>query len=402
MKPKKPLTPRSIEALKAAPEGKRVLIWDATVQGFAVRVTDTGSKSFVLVTRYPGDKHPTPRAIGTVGAISLAKARDKAKEWLEAIADGLDPRTIAEAAAANTLRAVAESYLAREAKNLRSAGQKQDHFERQIFPSLGNRPVGEIRRSEIIAMLDKIEDTAGPVQADRVLATLRKLFNWHASRDDEFRSPIVKGMMRTKPKERARKRTLADDELRIVWKVADQHTCPYDYMLQFILLTATRRSEASDMNESEMTGVDWVIPAERYKTKLDHLVPLSEKAQVLLSAVPRRNGWLFTTTGNFPVSGFSKFKREFDARVTKANGKRLENWTTHDLRRTARTLMSRAGVDADIAERCLGHTLPTIRGTYDLWEYRDEKAQAFEALASLIDRIVKPQANVIPLRAAHE
>jgi len=73
MKAKKPLTPRSIDALEAAPKGKRVLIWDATIQGFAVRVTDTGSKSFVLVTRYPGDKHPTPRFIGTVGAISLAK-----------------------------------------------------------------------------------------------------------------------------------------------------------------------------------------------------------------------------------------------------------------------------------------------------------------------------------------
>src|SRR5215510_4296451 len=99
MKPKKPLTPRSIEALEAAPKGKRVLIWDATVQGFAVRVTDTGTKSFVLVTRYPGDKHPSPRAIGTVGAISLARAREKATAWLEAIADGIDPKTLAEEAA---------------------------------------------------------------------------------------------------------------------------------------------------------------------------------------------------------------------------------------------------------------------------------------------------------------
>jgi len=105
-----------------------VLIWDATVQGFAVRVTDTGTKSFVLVTRYPGDKHPTPRAIGTVGAISLAKAREKATAWLEAISDGIDARTFAEEAAVNTLRAVAKNYLAREGKKLRTVDQREDHF----------------------------------------------------------------------------------------------------------------------------------------------------------------------------------------------------------------------------------------------------------------------------------
>ena len=240
MKAKKPLTPRSIEALPAAPKGKRVLIWDATVQGFAVRVTDTGSKSFVLVTRYPEDKHPTPRSIGTVGAISLAKAREKAIAWLEAIADGVDPRTIAEEAEANTLRAVAKNYLAREGKKLRTVDQREDHFNRLIFPILGDRPIADIRRSEIISLLDKIEDNHGIVQADRVLGTLQRTLNWHASRDEEFRSPIVRGMMRTKPKERARKRVLNDDELCVVWEVAERHTCPYDYMLQFILLTATR------------------------------------------------------------------------------------------------------------------------------------------------------------------
>jgi hypothetical protein len=129
MKAKKPLTPRSIDALPAAPKGKRVLTWDATIQGFAVRVTDTGSKSFVLVTRYPGDKHPTPRAIGTVGAISLAKAREKAADWLEAIADGIDPKTLAEEAQANTLRAVAIDRLLLEYSPFRddSPGKENSH-----------------------------------------------------------------------------------------------------------------------------------------------------------------------------------------------------------------------------------------------------------------------------------
>jgi integrase len=415
MKPKKPLTDRAITTLKPAPEGKRLLVWDATIPGFAVRITDSGSKTFVLVTRYPGDKHPSPRAIGTVGAISLATARKRAGEWLEQIADGIDPKKAAEQAKAkaetSTLRAVAENYLAREGKGLRTADQRRDHLERLIYPRLGDRPIAEIKRSEIVGLLDRIEDHNGATQADRVLATLRKMMNWYASRDDDFRSPIVRGMARTKPKDLARKRILSDDELRTVWAVAQGHETNgaglvYNYLLQFILLTATRLREASNMSHSEVSGSDWVIPAERYKTKLPHLIPLSASAQALLASIPTVGGWVFTTNGDVAFSGYSKAKVAFDERVLAelriANPKAepLPHWTPHDLRRTARTLMSRAGVSADHAERCLGHVLPGIRGTYDLHEYATEKRQAFEALAAQVDRIVNPRENVVPLRGA--
>ena len=78
----------------------------------------------------------------------------------------------------------------------------------------------------------------------------------------------------------------------------------------------------------------------------------------------------------------------------------LPRWTIHDLRRTARSLMSRAGVDPDHAERALGHVIPGIRGVYDVHEFREEKARAFEALAGQIDRIVDPQPNVVAMRGA--
>jgi integrase len=164
--------------------------------------------------------------------------------------------------------------------------------------------------------------------------------------------------------------------------------------------------EAGNMNRSELSGTDWIIPAARYKTKLPHLISLSKGAQSLLARLPvvGFKGWVFTSNGEVPISGYSKSKQQFDARVLAELRKRdpnagpLEHWTPHDLRRTARTLMSRAGVDSDHAERCLGHVIPGIRGTYDLYEFRDEKAAAFEALAAQIERIVDPQPNVVPLR----
>jgi integrase len=240
-------------------------------------------------------------------------------------------------------------------------------------------------------LLDRIEDESGPVMADRTLAIVRRILNWHASRSDDFRSPIVRGMARTKPKARARERTLTDDELRIIWAAASSG--PFGYFIRFLLLTATRRGEPANARRSELAGSDWIIPGKRYKTGTDHLVPLSGAAQTLLTKLHSK-GFLFSTDGGeTPISGFSKFKRGFDKTVGP-----LPNWTLHDLRRTARSLMSRAEVSGDVAERCLDHAVGGVRGTYDRHEYYEEKRKAFEALASLIAQIVDPQENVVAIR----
>lgn len=118
-------------------------------------------------------------------------------------------------------------------------------------------------------------------------------------------------------------------------------------------------------------------------------------------------GWVFTTNGEKPIAGFSKFKRQFDshllaqAREKDPNAEPLARWTTHDLRRTARSLMSRAGVGPDHAERALGHVIGGVRGTYDRHEFGAEKAAAFAALAKQIDRILDRQQRVLHLPSAY-
>jgi hypothetical protein len=193
MRAKKPLTDRAIRALPPAPLGKRTLAWDALVPGLAVRVTDRGQRSFVLVTRYPGSPHPTPRALGTVGAISLEDARARAREWHKLIDAGTDPAHVRAEAAANTLEAICKEYLARDGAKLRTADWCRTVLERLVFPTFGSRPITEVRRSDIVRLLDKIEDQNGAVMADRTLAIVRRVMNWHAARSDDFRSPIVKG-----------------------------------------------------------------------------------------------------------------------------------------------------------------------------------------------------------------
>ncbi|MGB8547988.1 MAG: integrase, partial [Xanthobacteraceae bacterium] len=139
--------------------------------------------------------------------------------------------------------------------------------------------------------------------ADLVLTYVGRLFNWHAIRDDSFRSPIVRGMARTNGKERARSRILNDDELRAAWKAAGETTGPFGPFVKFVLLTATRRHEAGHARRSEIVNGVWTIPAARYKTKIDHVIPLSGAALALLAELPQIGNcdFYFTNDGRKPI-----------------------------------------------------------------------------------------------------
>jgi integrase len=205
----------------------------------------------------------------------------------------------------------------------------------------------------------------------------------HASRSDEFRSPIVRGMARTSGKERARARILTDDEIRALLRAVEAKPGPFGAFVTFLLLTGARKSEAAQMPWDEIKDGVWLLPAARNKVKQDLARPLSGATQKLVDGLPKLGK---------PISSFSNLKARLDA----ACG--VTGWTLHDLRRTARSLLSRAGIASDIAEICLGHVLPGVRGVYDRHEYHEEKKRVFEALATQIARIVDPKDNVVAMR----
>ena len=222
------------------------------------------------------------------------------------------------------------------------------------------------------------------------------MFDWYARRDDDFRTPIVKGLQRTRPLERMRNRVLTDDELARVWIAADGMGV-FGRYVQFMLLTATRRNEAARMTYSELSNGDWLIPASRYKNKHDHLIPLSRAAQALLAKAPRivDTDCVFTTDGKRAIAGFSGLKAKLDA----ASG--VTGYRLHDLRCSS--------LLAD--ERRWRHPRPcravprprAPRHSQDLRPLRisQREARGVRALAARIDQIVNPPdgGNVVPLRA---
>jgi integrase len=389
----KALTDISIKSVRAGPARRELP--DRTPLLYLV-VQPSGRRRFCLRYRFDGKSRKVTLAAG----LSLAAARKVAADAALEIERGNDPREARRAAKqqvaaarADTVRAICESYLKREGAKLRTAKQRVRLLGKHIYPTLGDRPIGSVRRGEIVASLDKVEDNSGARTADVVLSILRRIFNWHAVRDDTFVPPIVRGMGRHDTAGHARSRILADEELRRVWQTAET-AGTFGALLKFLLLTAARLGEAGAMTWAEVEDGVWSLPPSRNKAGQPLVRPLSKAAQAVLAAQSRIVGvpYIFTA-GSRPLVHVSRAKRQFDT----ASG--VTGWRIHDLRRTARSLASRAGVNADIAERCLGHVIGGVRGTYDRHHYQAEMLHAFEALASQIERIVGgPQANVVALR----
>jgi integrase len=403
-------------ALKRKPTDKRVEIHDGN--GLYLVIQPSGAKSWAYRYRVDGKSRKLTLgtllvgtahedAEGELPALSVSEARQKASAAAVRVQRGGDPifeRKRKAARAKNTVNTLLDAFVADHVSGLRSGDQVERAFNVYVRPRIGTKSIYDLKRSDMTSMLNDIKERHGPVMADRVLAYVRKAFNWQMVQDDEFKSPIVRGMAKTKPGERSRKRVLADDEIRDLWAALEKFAGPscYPRYVKSLLLAMTRRNESSEMHADEIEGDLWTIPAERYKNKRDHVIPITPALRSLIGEKPK--DYVFSTTdGEKPFGGLSRCKDELNriiAGIRKAEGRpAMKQWQLHDLRRTGRSLMSRAKVDSDHSERCMGHVIGGVRETYDRYEYLEEKRAAFEKLAGLLATILNPPAdNVVALR----
>jgi integrase len=385
------------------------ILADSNPIGFVARRLKSGAVTYGF--RYRDKQSGQQRwiGLGLHGDMTPDQARKKALKVAGEVRDGGTPVSAAVAgakrrqAAAHSVDEMLDNFLARHVRpNLRSADEVERVFRVYVRPKIGTKSIYDLKRRDIVELLDQIEDSGAPVQADRVLAHLRKAMRWFSAPDDGFSVPLVPGMARTKPAERARKRVFDDQEIRDLHTALDtldgKVPACFPNFVRTLFLTATRLRMVSDMTWDEIEGRDWTVPGTRNKGGREHLVPLTDTVIGLLGK--RRKGYVFSSdNGRTAFKGFSKSKAALDAKlaeVRKRDGRKpMQAWVFHDLRRTSRSLMSRAGVSADVAEMTLGQALPTIRRTYDRHEYRAEKLAALERLGALVDRVLKPGESVV-------
>ena len=365
---------------------------DPELPKHGVRVRPVGPGTYTIITRDPYKKQRWVR-IGSTAELKIAEAREIARSVIKRIEAGLEPFE-PPPTKPDTVAAVAANWLHRhvEKNKLRTGGEIRRIIERYILPHIGDRDFVGLRRTDIARLLDHIEDQHGARTADTVLATLRSIATWVARRDDDYVAPFVRGMKRVPAKAGKRSRTLTDGELRSVWHAAGDAGA-FGAVVKLLLLTAQRREKILTLQWSDISpdGV-WTIRTEPGEKGNAGMLKLPDVALEIIRTQPR-------FVGNPFVFGHRGFNSRMKHALDEQSG--VHGWVLHDLRRSARSLLSRAGVRPDIGERVLGHAVAGVEGVYDRHHYHDEKADALRRLAALVERIVTPPpGNVVALHEA--
>lgn len=401
------LTDTKAKALKAA-AGKRRMIGDPECPGLFVRVTGAGHKTYLIVAQDPYTKKRIWREVRGVafGLHTLEEVRPLAREAIKRLKEGKDPFPPAPPAP-DTFKSVAENWIKRyvDAQGLISKPEIERRLKVYVYPAWERRIFTEVTRGDVTRLLDSIEDKHGKRQADAVLADIRGIMNWYEGRGecDDYRSPIGKKMRRGKLKKRDR--ILSDEELRLIWPVWSA-AGQFGAFCKLAVLTLQRRGKLVAIDRAGALAGRWIVPtAPREKGNAGELL-LPSLAVEIAKEQPEivGNPYLFPGRRHGQhMNSFSAAKLDIDAKIAAAAAAQElpvpAPWVIHDLRRTGRSLLSRAGVDREIAERVMGHVIPGVEGVYDRHAYTAEKADALKRLAALIEIILAgPQNNVVELR----
>jgi integrase len=422
--------------------------------GLYLVVQPGGSKGWAL--RYRSQGKPVKLTLGPVlllevgerepegdpevgRPLTLRAARDLASTLLRKVARGEDPaakKRLSRAAAREArddFETVTADFVARYVRpNNRASSAKETErlLRTKVLPAWRGRKIGDIRRRDIIELLDDIAEAGAPFSANRTLAAVRRLFNWCIERDILAANPCAG--VRPPVQEVSRDRVLSDEELALIWRAAGELGEPFGPFVKLLILTAQRRDEVAGMRWSEVDLAKrlWALPRERVKNDTAHEVPLSTQAIAVLNGLTRLAGepdYVLTTgfgrasasdqanSQLVPISGFSKAKRKLDEAVLRirqqdaaesgdvtAEVKSLANWRFHDLRRTATSGMARLGVEVAVVEKILNHTSGTfagVVGVYQRHSFASEKRSALQRWAEHVERGLAPprDAHVIRL-----
>jgi integrase len=372
---------RSIAGIR--PEAQPVDWFDDTTPGLALRVAPGGTKTWYLFYK----KGRTTRRVklGTWPSTKLATAREAARAKRVDVDGGGDPaHERRQAREAFMVGDLCTLYLNQHAKVHKSTW-KDDHWrlERYVLPAWKTRPVADIGRPDVHALIDKIAAAGKPIQANRTQALVSKIWSFAVDRGHVEHNPCYR-MSKAAP-ERARETVLSDDDLRALWAALDAQPGDASDALRLRLLTGQRGGEVHTMEWPELDLTEnaavWSIPSEKAKNQRAHRVPLAElAAEVLRTRLAVRDK---KEDRVFP--GLYHQREDLREMAKIHNG--AYRW--HDLRRTVATRLAALGFAEETIGRVLNHAKRGVTATiYNQYRYDAEKRAALEAWAALIQKAV--------------
>ena len=393
------LTAKGIEAL--ATKSPQADFWDDLTRGLCLRVSGvTGLKTWLV--RYRANGKHRRQKIGTYPAMSLADARSEARSIMTRTIQGEDPALEREVARStdHTFEAMAREVLDAKAATTRERTQHEREriLKADLLPAWRKRPAGSVTRREVVRLVERIAARA-TVMGNRTLALIRLLYNEALAREFPGVEYNPAHMVRPPRPEGGRDRFLERDEIAVAWKAMEEELPIMRTIFRVTLLTAQRVGSVCAMRWEDIDGADvWRIPAEAFKGRRPHLVPLSTE---VLDVIAELRG--LDDTHVFP--GRTDGKKPHVVTTSGALNRirrrtELKHWTTHDFRTTFRTHATRSanpsskkdpsglGVAPNIADAVLGHIEPTLgfrRYTGDGERYLlAEKREALEKWGAFV------------------
>ena len=383
--PKLKFTARGIEAIKP-PKSGQVDYWDAGLPGFILRVSYGGKKAWCVSYRHEGRKRRL--TLGTYPALSLADARVKAGDALREVAHSKDPAADKEAyREAETFGELANLFLEKHSKKSKKSWRVDERaFKRDLLPRFRHRRASSISRKEVIRLLDDIVDRGAPIQANRTLEILRKMYNWAMSRDIVEANPCA-GVARP-AEEHQRDRVLTDDEIKVVWNALDHEPPDVAAIFRLRLLTVQRGQEVTTIRHQDIDPKSrwWTIPPEQSKNNLAHRVPLSSQAWAVLE--PFYNDAPADTVWLFPAPRANGPKRHLWRHMKSIRERSGVDFVPHDFRRTGASLMTGMRIGRLTVSKLLNHVETGVTAVYDRHSYDREKREALEAWGAHVEEIV--------------
>lgn len=402
--PRLALTDRFCIGAKTSGQQPQTDYFDSKCPGLALRVSETGVKSWTLLFSDPGSGKRARMTLGQYPALPLAAARTKALEARGHVGDGTDPRSINQGASQITVAEVFERYISDPKKlKLRSLHEICRRFRRDILPTIGHLKLSDLTKRDVRDVTDKIMRRDAPTLAWHVFKDIRAILNWSIANDFLQVNPIQH--VEAPGGFNVSDRTLSDDEINTLWHVlpaALAKSVNAQRILKICLITGCRLGEASGMirGELDLKRKLWTMPGERVKNGHTHTVPLSDLA---LSVI---NEALADTEGGavFPDQGGKPFPSPtVTTAVLRAQGKEnrfgIPRWSPHDLRRTCLDNMARLGVSPNIIAEVANHRSVAKSGItfahYIKHSFENEKRQALDLWGDRLQAVIENRAAVV-------